>query len=237
MKQNQDKIFIQNRQKPIHLFDLWGVIVNSMEAGLGVVNAIKENAYWDFEARHMGTEKTIVDADAYVAEICDNYKKVLTGELTGAEKKEALKMGHMFASEPKLDSYENCFYQDALDAMRDILNSGELVAVYSNDIRPWVKREMPRDIAERVTAFYEAGPNGKTSEDFQRIFELSQRRIVSHTADQLQELEAALKSGILDGNHLVYVDRNGQLSEAKVKEAGIMNYVSDLRKVDYRGLK
>ena len=231
-------MIIKSGQKPMHLFDLWGVIINSMEAGLGVIEAIKPKIESDFYTMSIGREDmTLKDAEKYIAEVCGNYKKVLTGELTGEAKKQAIKRAHFYGTEPALDNFDNCFYQDALDSMRNILDNREQVAVYSNDIRPWVKREMPQDITERVTAFFEAGSNGKTSEDFKRIIGETQNRVVSHTADQLQELEAALQSGMIDGNHLIYIDRNGKLGEAEVKEAGIMRFATDIRTINYQELK
>ena len=57
--------------------------------------------------------------------------------------------------------------------------------------------------------------------------------MVSHTADELDELIVARESGLFSPNGLIYVNRNQSHSENEVRKAGIEWFVSDLRQVEY----
>ena len=64
------------------------------------------------------------------------------------------------------------------------------------------------------------------------------RRIVTHTADELPEMQAAVNSELFSGKRgkTIFVNRNNTISREQIVNEGIDYYVNSLREVGYTQL-
>lgn len=229
-KPNLDKIIVPSGMTPVHSFDLWGVLIDADLLGARKVGAYQNHA-----------QQTGVNPDI-VTQNVSNYNALLRGEpwATGDRKSEIIDA----VEKPIMDKngyipldYSGVFYEDALATMGSILDAGEGVIVFSSKPAPWLKPNMAQDLAQRIGTIY-AGPKNKP-EGFRAVVEQERamnRHPVSHTADELPELVAALQSGLFSPSGLVYVNRNNSNSEQAVNAAGIQIYVPTLADVAYTAM-
>ena len=227
---NLDKIIVPNGMTPVHSFDVWGVLIDANVLGARKVDAYKKLA-----------QETGVDQEV-VAQNVSDYNALLRGEpWTTGERKGPIIDG---VEKPLIQAYGDIpidytgvFYDDALSTIRTILDAGEGVIVFSSKPAPWLKPNLTPDLAERIGEVY--GDAKNKPEAFQRVVaneNAKMRYPVSHTADELPELVAALKSGRFSQSGLVYVNRNDSNTEAKVNEAGIKVYAPTLSAINYTSM-
>jgi len=225
-----DKIIVPSGMTPVHSFDIWGVLIDA-----NVLGGRKVDAYQRL-AQEIGIEPEVI------AQNVNDYNALLRGEAwaTG-ERKGAIIDG---VEKPLIDAhgkvaidYTGVFYDDSLTTMRSILDAGEGVIVFSSKPAPWLKQNISPDLAERIGEIY-AGAKNKP-EAFRTVVEQERainRYPVSHTADELPELKAALQSGLFSPSGLIYINRNDSNSEQTVNDAGIKIYVPTLADIRYTSL-
>ena len=134
--------------------------------------------------------------------------------------------------------YRKAFQVDGFAAVREILDAGEHVLIFSSKVPKGFKEILPEDIAHRIQLYEGVKVRPEAYEKLSQDELKFGHRLVSHTADELPELEAAVKSGIFSNNQgrLVFIKRNEQVSDAAARSAGIDFYVSDLKMVGYSRL-
>jgi len=218
-------IIVKNGIQPAHSFDLWGPIVDAAKLGQKKIELYRQLAA-DQKIDPETVEKVIAD-----------YQGLLEGQhwATGERKGEIIDALQGPVKQAGLDvSYNGTFQEDGLYVMQEILDAGEGVIVFSSKPAPWLKENLPREISDRVGDVY---ADKKTDpEAFRRVFDSESRRnrrVISHTADELPELEAAVKSELFVKQGLIYVNRNDSNPPEAVHSKGIGVYVNDLRDVGY----
>jgi hypothetical protein len=229
-KPNLDRIIVPSGLVPVHSFDVWGVLIDANVLGGRKIDAYKKLA-----------EQTGINPEV-IAQNVNDYNALLRGEAwaTG-ERKGAIIDG---VEKPLIDAhgkvaidYTGVFYDDSLTTMRSILDAGEGVIVFSSKPAQWIKENIAPDLAARIGEIY-AGAKNKP-EAFRTVVEQERalnRYPVSHTADELPELSAALQSGLFSTAGLIYVNRNNSNSEQDVTDAGIRIYVPTLADIQYTSL-
>ncbi|OGY49374.1 MAG: hypothetical protein A3D39_03500 [Candidatus Buchananbacteria bacterium RIFCSPHIGHO2_02_FULL_39_17] len=225
------KISIPAGLKALHSFDVYGVILNTEQLGEQSIAHFRQIAPLE-QIPDDQTTKTI-----------DDYRALIQGQpwTTGELKRgiiEAIKKP--LAKYPDLKvNYQQAMYQDCLQTMDQLLNCNERVMLFSSLDAEWIKKELPSEIASRLTATY--GQPKIKPEAWQQVEQIEFAKgnyLVSHTADELPELEAAIASGIFTQHNgrLIFVNRNNQITPAQARNAGIEYYVNDLREVPYTKL-
>jgi hypothetical protein len=212
----------------VHSFDLWGPIVNQEIIGKMMLDAYES----------LSMEKGI-DSDEMRVNIA-NYIALMKGEpwAVGERKATIIDAVDDPVLAAKIDiPYADGFYDDALATMRTIFEAKEGVVIFSSKPADWLKANLPEDIAGRLGEIH-AGTKAKP-EAFRKVYESEKdngRLVVSHTADELPELIAALESKLFDPDNIVYVNRNNSNSEDTVNRAGIEKYVGYLTSINYTGM-
>ena len=225
-----DQVIVPSGLLPIHSFDLYGPIVDS--------EVLSEQSIRLFE--QIVDRENISPEDA--AKIISDYRALSRGELwaTGEMKLPIVNaLCQPLGKYPELQpDYHAALQMDGLYVLNEILMFGEGVSVFTSVPPDWLIPNLPEDIGARIKVYADK----KTKpEAFQRVYaaELAQnRRMITHTADELPELEAAVQSGLFSGNkgRLIFVNRNDQISETLARSKGIDFYVRDLKKVGYTQL-
>ncbi len=225
---NEKHIIVLSGLKPTHSFDLYGPILNTEQLGEQSIEHFQQIT----EHEKISPEET--------TKIINDYRALLKGEpwTTGELKNgiiDAIKKP--LAKYPDLKvNYQSGMYEDGLLVMKDILDCSEGVIIFSSKSADWLKVELPPYISERIGTIY--GSPKLKPEAFIQVYnsELNHgHRVVTHTADETPELEAAVSSGIFSGHQgkLIFVNRNDQISCEQVMNLGIDYYVNDLREVPY----
>ncbi len=227
---NQGQIIVPSGLLPVHSFDLYGPIVDSEALGEQSIKFFEQI----FKAEGISEEQAV--------QIISDYRALARGELWATGE---LKLPIINAIESPLKKYPElqpdyhaALQMDGLCVLIEILTYGEGASVFTSLHPDWLIKVLPEDIGSRINIYADR----KTKpEAFQRVYaaELAQnRRVVTHTADELPELEAAVQSGLFSGNNgrLIFVNRNDQVSESLARSRGIDFYVQDLKKVSYTQL-
>jgi len=214
--------------KPMHSFDLWGVVVDKHVLGTWKIRTYKELA-----------QKEKIPEDT-MRRVVREYRNLLDGEswATGPRKSEILDAidGLALAHGIRPD-YASAFMKDALCAMRKILDAGQKLMVFTSKPAPELREQLASSLGEKMMDIRWGNKSNPNS--FREVFEKETRlgnRVVTHTADELPELIAARKSGLFHENALVYVNRNNSNSKDRVTGEDIHCYVDDLRDVKYTSL-
>jgi hypothetical protein len=222
---------------PVHMFDVWGVIVDSDKMGEKKIEAYQQL-----------TSETGISQET-AAQVSADYMALLKGEpwATGSRKVEIIQalQGPLDKSGIKT-SYKGCFLEDGIYVIRQVLDAGEGASIFSSGNNDDMRQDLPEDIGTRVGKMYDVSKfNYQTAQKkrtksepaaFVELVGLEAalgRQVVSHTADELPELVAAVESGAVPTENLVYVNRNNVNPAEKVLGAGIGRYVNNLRDVDY----
>jgi hypothetical protein len=227
---NEGHLYIMSSATPVHSFDLWGPLVDTDKLGQEMIRVYRQVA--SGQGLEQGTiEKIASDYDALLKNdpVAIKNKKTIVPALQGP------------AEASGLVDYRAGFNQDCIDAIAQILDAGERVIIYTTKPSPWVKANLPENVAARMGEVYSTGPEGKTSQDFARVIMAEYGtlvdgrcgQVVSHTADQLPELVAALETGMFHKQGLVYVARDDSNTELAVRSAGIGRFVRSLGEVSY----
>ncbi len=212
----------------VHSFDLWGPILDTMKLGQQYIERYRqitanqnssldiiEKAISEYEAWMRGEDWALDDK----SRICAAVEEIVEN------------------SNLPLDYNPDLLQQDGLYVMDEILNAGEGVIVVSSGKAPWLKSILPSEISDRMGEVY----LGKKTdpETFFKIFKSEAgegRQIMSHTADELPELETALETGLFFPQNLIYINRNNSKTSQQVLDEGIGKYVNNLIDVGYTHL-
>jgi hypothetical protein len=228
---NFEYVIVKSGLKPVHSFDLYGPLVDALKLGGQSIALAKDIA----NDHGLG----LADDDS----VFTDYQELLNGEpwTTGDKKGPIIDaLQKITALDPdRQPDYSNVFQTDGLTVIREVLDAGEGAIVFSSKKPNWLRAALPEDIGERLGAIYGAPKN--TAAAFKGVYvaEMGLRhRIVSHTADELPELESAVASGLFTGDKglLVFVNRNDKISRDQALAAGIDSYVNDLTTIDYTSL-
>ncbi len=218
-------IVVSSTFRPVHSFDLWGVLVDQHLLGRRKIDIYKEIA----------REKKIPEDQ--ISRVVEDYRALLDGKswATGKRKAQIIKAISGPALRNKIQPYyASCLFQDALDVMKEVIEGGEGVVIFTSEPAPGLREQLAPKIGERIGEIRYGNKADPAS--FRAVYELESRlgnRIVTHTADELPELVAARKSGLFQPGGLIYINRNDIDSEDEVKTKGIDCYVNDLREVRY----
>ena len=139
------EIFVPSGIKPVHLFDVWGVIIDAERKGkdelsnyvkaaeqLGIAPEARDVAMADYEALVRGDPKA---TGARKGEIID----AISGPLAKAG----------FESR-----FEDYVFQTTVEAMAEILDAKEGVSIYTSKPNKTILQALPKEIAERVGRVY-----------------------------------------------------------------------------------
>ena len=228
---NAGYILVPPRLTPIHSFDLWGPLVNTEILGEERVRLFKKVA-----------EKEQLDTEI-AARIVAEYRALNRGEpwATGPRKPEIISaLEEPLKKYPELvPNYAAAIYPDGIETLKEIFSAGEKALIFSTKSSEWVQLHLAPLVGEAEIPLY-AGAKHQP-EAFRHVYESELAkggRLVTHTADELPELEAAVASGVFSGwrGKTVFVNRNNTVTRQQAVEAGINFYVSNLEAVNYRGL-
>lgn len=228
---NAGHIIVPLGLMPIHSFDMYGPIVDSWILGEEQVQLFQEVVRRENLNPHFA-EKAISD-----------YRALTRGEswATGLKKPKIIDaLKRPIDRHPDLKpNYQAALYADALDTFKDIISAGERILIFSTRKQTWINDYLQSVVGEVEVPQYEG--NKAKLETFQAAYERELawgRRIVTHTADELPELETAIASGIFSGEQgkTVFVNRNNIISPEQAKVVGINFYVSSPKEVPYSRL-
>ncbi len=227
---NPSYIFVPSGFQPVHSFDLYGPIVDAL--------ALAEQRIKHFE--QIAALEGVSPEDA--SRIVSDFKALARGEpwATGERKISIFQaLEQHIAKHPHLQpDYKAALQPDGLCVLNEILIYGEGVSVFTSAHPDWLIKVLPEDIGAKINIYADR----KTKpEAFQKVYDAEMakgRRVVTHTADELPELEAAVQSGLFSGNkgRLIFVNRNDSINESLARSRGIDFYVDNLKKVSYTHL-
>jgi hypothetical protein len=231
----QNLIEVPKGFTPVHSFDLIGTLMNLEEFGRRRLAGFRELVANRDLAIKCGVD--LERAEEYAA----LYLRLLNKDPTvrGPRTTEIVNavIKPLEASGIKVN-YHGIFYDDALGAIDNILSAGQGVIIFSTQYQPWLRETLPAGIASRVGNIY--GDHRKTEhpEAFQDVYqaeERMQRMLVTHTADELKELQTAEKSGRF--KHLIFVNRLSQDSQFQTGiEMTLYSGVTTLAMVKYQDM-
>lgn len=230
------EIFVPKKIVPVHMFDVYGVILDAEKMG--------EKAVADF--RQVAKDTGI--ASEVAAKIISDYRALIRNEPWTTSKKveiiQALQVPLNHAGVKT--SYAGCFMEDGIYVIRQALDAGEGVSIFSSGNNDSMRPELPEDIGSRVGNMYDVSkftfPTTRSKRAkteplaFVELVGLEKalgRQVISHTADELPELEAAIESGKFHAENLVFVNRNNSRTVEEVLAAGVGRYVANLKDLDY----
>lgn len=224
----KEKKEISSGLKPVHSFDLWGVLVDQKLLGQRKIDLYKSNARKNRVPEHE------------IMRIVQDYRDLLDGKpwATGSRRSDIIDAleGQEWVMEVQTQ-FKSAFMPDALTVMDEILKAGAGVLIFTSKPAPGLREQLASTLGREIGEV-RWGNKGDPAV-FKTVYDLEMKlgnRIVSHTADELPELVAASKSGLFPSKGLIYINRNQSNSEEDVKKAGIAWYVNDLREVKYTTL-
>ena len=233
---NKGHIIVPSGLTPVHSFDLWGPVIDSVELGMQQLAFFKEVA-----AGELPPEE--------IEKLTSDYVALLRGEpwaTQGDEKRRIAGAIKQYTAGKFEGDFSTTYQLDGLQAMREIIDAGERVSIFSTMPVEGTIENLPEDIRERLVGVIYANDletaNSKSEASaYHEINDMlagRKMRMVSHTADELPELEAAVQSGLFAGNQglTVFVNRNDQVSPDLAKGKGIDLYVNDLGTIPYGSL-
>lgn len=227
MSENK-KIVDSPALKPVHSFDLWGVLLDQQVLGEKKIGLYREMA---------GREKVPTDE---IERVVRDYRDLLAGKsrATGSRRRDIIgALGGAKLDEQIQHDYALVFMQDALEVIRQILEKGEGVLIFTSKPAPGLREQLAARLGRNIGEV-RWGNKGDPA-TFKSLYDLEKKlgnQLVSHTADELPELLAAKKSRLFPIEGLIYVNRNESNSEDAVRKAGIERYVNDLRDVEYTAM-
>ena len=227
MSENR-KMFVSPGLKPVHSFDLWGVLLDQQVLGERKIELYRETA---------GREKQSKDE---IEGVVRDYRDLLAGKprATGSKRIDIIyALGGGELDEQIRQDYALAFMQDALVVMRQIIEAGEGVLIFTSKPAPGLREQLASRLGKNIGEV-RWGNKGNPA-TFRSVYDLEKKlgnQLVSHTADELPELLAARKSRLFPSQGLIYVNRNESNSEDEVRKAGIDRYINDLRDVEYTAL-
>ena len=225
---SERKIMIPSGFRPVHSFDLWGVVVDKYALG-----ERKIAIYEKLAKREKVPEEEI-------KRVVRSYRALLENAswATGKRKAEIIQaIGSPALADEIQRYYASAFAQDALYVMREILEAGEGLMIFTSEPAEGLVDQLAASLGERIGEVRYGDKTDPAS--FRAVYEEERRLgniVVTHTADELPELIAARESGLFQPGGLIYVNRDDSNSEEKVRSRGIDCYVDDLRDVKYTTL-
>ena len=225
---NEHFIMIKSGLTPVHSFDLWGVIIDSIAVSNRQISLYRQLA----KDKDMDPEKA--------AKVIDDYEGLREGKdwATGDRKSDIIDALENPLTEAKIEFYSSdMFLADGLFVLEQILDSDESALIFTSKPAEWLTKYLPESISTRLGKIYVASKNDPAV--FVKIYEeelKSGRQVVTHTADEMPELVVAKKSGMFQSGALTYVARNAGKTKEDVLAEGIDRFVTDLREVGYHRL-
>lgn len=208
-------------KKEIHTFDVWGTFVNSFVLGAQKVAAMREIA------AKQGISQEEIDRRATL------YNDLIHGEdYAQARKMEAIELVENLVKGTTPD-YSNAWLPDGINAMEALLSKGHAVALFGSARDEDLWAHLPNGLNGYLTDFY-AGKKADVATWVRVGQQISGQNLewISHSADELPELEAAVKSRLVPVT--VMVERLGKDRLQKSIDLGISQYVFSLDFADYR---
>ncbi len=223
-------IHLSDELKPVHSFDLWGTLVNQEILGSRVLQAYKGLMnFGSFDKK--GAERNICA-----------YESILTqkGDFLSQNKKQIVNIIEnpvwiAYAGGEVEISFEDVFYDDALETLEYIVKAHERVCILTTGESPWVQRALRAQISlfKDVDIPVYFGDKTQPETYDAAALNLSKRKLkmVSHTEDTMAGFVGLLKSRLNRTVMKTYVDRADYAPETLLS-LGI-DYVRDLRDVSY----
>jgi hypothetical protein len=217
-------VLVRSGIHPVHSFDLYGVLLDADKLGEQKI------------ARYEELAKTQGINPALRAVVVAEYRALMRGDpnFTGRKKENIVDALSAPIEKAGIElDYKGALLEDGLYAARQILDANERLIVFSSRDAPWLKTNLPGDIADRMGDIYMDNKSEPTA--FERLIKKEAAmsgRVVTHTADELPELLAA--RGHVP--YLIYVNRNNSNVKELVLSQGIQMYVGNLREVPYTTL-
>jgi len=150
-----------------------------------------------------------------------------------------------FTNDEQTD-YQGALQEDFLTVARYLVEDGNYISIFTSGQPAWLMPALWNANPEMAEGILEVhvGPKADPTKGPQAFAEVydkekaARRQVVCHTADELPELEHALRYQTSGGPsfNLVYVARNQSTSEARVREAGIPHFTTNLMEVDYQNM-
>jgi hypothetical protein len=256
---NTPHIHIPRDTTPVHLFDVWGPIVDSINLGA------QKLAYFDRAVERFGLlpeagsiarklRETILPArfaelgqqvdlpgnDAALLRM--GYDLLSYGDqwVKGAAKRPFVKgidlMLRLYEERvgPMEIDYQATVYPDAIKAITAIMDAGEAVSILSSGAQPWLVEALGENITDRLGAIYVADKS--KVREYRRVYDAEMaegRRPVSFTSDEFFELENALETGIIPAGNLVLIDRIGAENPEKACGLGMVYLGEEAQLTDF----
>jgi hypothetical protein len=225
-----------------HTFDIWGVLLDNVRASRGELVLYEEFA---------GRQRVPVEQ---VRQNLDMYREAMSGRVSGSEKARLLVpinsfVNTQFRKNPEfrqrsLTDMKECFYDDTIKTMEEILHSGEGIALFTSAVSESVNaalKEKNPYLSETIGAPHAWG---KDVEGFRRLEEAIRERassfnirLATHTEDEQKYVEEALKSGVYQRG-VVFADRKEVIPIELYPDMGArgITVARDLRTIDYKTL-
>ena len=183
--------------RPVHSFDLWGVILDQR-----IIGQYKIDRYRAFARENRVPEDEM-------ERVVHDYLALINGEpwATGSRKNSIVEaITKPAALEGIGDHYASAFQEDALIVMQEILDAGEGVVIFTSGPAPGLLDRLPPGISERIGGlrYGNKADTGAFKELFKSEAKLG-HRVVTHTADELPELIVGKESGLFERGGLIYV--------------------------------
>ena len=213
---NKGYIIVSSGVKPVHSFDLWGPLVDPMILGEDCIRIFEEVA-----------RREKMDLEI-AAKTINDYRALNNGEprATGPKKIEII----MALETPTLrhpdlvPDYAKSIYPEAIKVLQEIYTAGESAIIFSTKSPGWVSGYLVPLVGDINLPIY-AGVKTDPQSYFQvyAAEKVKGNRIVTHTADELPELETAVATGLFGDNkgRVIFVNRNNVISRKQAEESGI----------------
>ena len=221
-------VFSKPGVKWVHSFDLWGPIIKE-----NVIGERQIELYRQIMKGKLPPET--------IEEVVKNYRAVNKRDPEAIEHKtEYLKaLKDPIRKSGLAVSYKGGYFEDGLATLRDILDTGEGVIIIASEPDPHAVANLPEDIRQRIGNFYHGSK--KIPDIFRQVYDQESkqnRRVISHTNDEIKELESAIASGVFQKGNLIYIDRDKTfypMIMENILSRG-MRYTRDLRDIEYSKL-
>ena len=115
----------------------------------------------------------------------------------------------------------------------------EQALIFSTKKQGWINEYLVPLLGEIEIPLYEG--NKSEPETFAEVYQQEAalgRIIITHTADELPEMEAAVESRLFSGTNgkTIFINRNNTVTREQARNAGIDRYVDKLTDVGYTTL-
>jgi len=228
VEENKMNIIVKKGIVPVHMFDLYGTLVNT-----GLMSRRSLDAFRELDLPEEQKAKVVSDYEALARGDAWAIVPKVKGKIIKAVK-DPLKKAEVII--PYVDGG---FYDDGIEALEGIMTAGQQAIVFNTSLDPQVAVDLPNGMGKRMR-FYASNVLKTTDskgdpQSFREVYDREQAlggRVISHSADELPELVAAMQSELFEKGALVFVNRKGKVTPEDIRVAGLEQYVqhvTDLR--------